>query len=117
MEVEDLLVDWEDGPRVQEVITCENLGRSESQARGLSPASVSGEDGGGGPVHRPGGRPQAAQAAGDHLWREVGQAQQRQDASAQGGKREQELGLPPHQGKWHSTFPASPYQALTPINN
>lgn len=57
-----------------------------------------GSDGGGGPVHGPGRRQKAAQAAGDHLRREVGQAQQWQDARAQGGEREQVPGVPVHQG-------------------
>lgn len=55
-----------------------------------------GQNGGRRPVHRPGRRDQAAQAARDHLGREAGQAQQRPDARPQDRERQQEFGLPAH---------------------
>ena len=45
------------------------------------------------------GRPETVEAAGDHIRREARQAKQRQDESPQSGERQQELGLPPHQGQ------------------
>lgn len=58
-----------------------------------------GAHGGGGPVHRPGRRQEAAEAARDHFGREAGQAQQRQDARPQDRERQQKSGLPAHQGE------------------
>lgn len=58
---------------------------------------LAGSDGSGRSVHGPRRRPEATQAAGDHLRREAWQAQQWQDASPQGRKPQQKSCLPPDQ--------------------
>jgi len=70
----------------------------------------SGAYGGGRSLHRPGGRQETAQTIGDHLWRAIGQAQQRTHASSQNREREQVPGVPPYQG--NTAFPRARFASF-----
>lgn len=61
--------------------------------------TFSGSDGGGGPLHGSGGREKTAQTPGNHFRGKTRETQQRKNAGAQSGKRQQKPRLPPHQGK------------------
>ena len=105
-QVEDLFTDLGDGRKLLEIISL-SLGLFISHSLFLSLSLClsfyislwSLLEPGGGSVHRPGGRAEAAEAAGDHLRREAGETQQRQDESPQGWECQQKSGLPSYKGK------------------